>query len=199
MVMQFQPDEPMHLRYAVAHDFLEPEAGWEMVTISRLVNAFFRWEFNSCECLVRGEGVHPIDYANASPDVALTSLHYYFPWAMETLVKWCAFCAVTGRQLAIDQDKRAYFDIGDRDDLTYDEKLREYRRLADEYFQVDEYAEFCAASLPTLREITLDYFGGPEFDALLVETVGATFPAHEHEAMVARHRGLVGAWVKDQT
>ena len=88
-----------------------------MVTISRLVNAFFRWEFNSCECLVLGEGVHPIDYANASPDVALTSLHYYFPWAMETLVKWCAFCAVTGRRPAIDQDKRVYFDIGDRDDL----------------------------------------------------------------------------------
>ena len=142
--------------------------------------------------------MHPIDYANASPDVALTSLHYYFPWAMETLVKWCAFCAVTGRQPAIDQDKRVYFDIGDRDDLTYDEKLREYRRLADEYFQVDEYAAFCAASLPALREITLDYFAGPEFDSVLVETVGATFPAHEHEAMVARHRGLVGAWVEDQ-
>jgi hypothetical protein len=198
MVMRFEPDAPMHLRYAVAHDFLTPEAGSEIVTISRLVNAFFRWEFNSCECLVRGEGVHPIDYANASPDVALTSLHYYFPWAMETLVKWCAFCAVTGRQLAIDQDKRVYFDIGDRDDLAYEDKLRAYRRLADDYFQVDEYEEFCATSLPGLRDVTLDYFGGAEFDDLLVESVRSTFPAHEHEEMVDRHRGLVGAWVKDQ-
>ena len=105
--MSFDPDAPMHLRYRVAHDFLEPETGWEVVTISRLVNAFFRWEFNSCESLVLGTGVHPIDYANASPDVALTSLHYYFPWAMEALVKWCAFCSVTDRQLVIDQDKRA--------------------------------------------------------------------------------------------
>jgi hypothetical protein len=89
MVMKFQPDLPMHDRYAVAHDFLSPELGDEVLTISRLVNAFFRWEFNSCECLVRGDEVHPIDYANASPDVALTSLHYYFPWAIKTLLKWC--------------------------------------------------------------------------------------------------------------
>ena len=59
----------MHERYAVEHDFLSAEVGWEVVTISRLVNAFFRWEFNSCENLIRGAEVHPIDYANASPDV----------------------------------------------------------------------------------------------------------------------------------
>ena len=52
--MHFDPDAPMHLRYEVEHDFLTPEIGWEVVTISRLVNAFFRWEFNSCESLVRG-------------------------------------------------------------------------------------------------------------------------------------------------
>ena len=44
----------------------------------------------------------------------------------------------------------------------------------------------------------VDYFGGPEFDALLVETVGATFPAHEHEQFVAHYRGLVGAWVRER-
>ena len=98
MVMKFRPDKPMHDRYEVAHDFLTPELGDEVLTISRLVNAFFHWEFNSCECLVRGDQVHPIDYANASPDVALTSLHYYFPWAMKALLKWCTFCLVTGRR-----------------------------------------------------------------------------------------------------
>ena len=55
MVMQFQPDQPMHLRYAVDHDFLSPDAGLEVVTIGKLVNAFFRWEFNSCETLVKGD------------------------------------------------------------------------------------------------------------------------------------------------
>jgi hypothetical protein len=198
MVMHFEPDEPMHLRYEVDHDFLDARTGSEVVTISRLVNAFFRWDFNSCENLVRGREVHPIDYANASPDVALTSLHYYFPWAIETLVKWCVFCLATGRRMSIDQDMRRYYAVGDRDDLTYEEKLAEYRAMVDEHFEVERYTEFCARSLPAARELSLEYFDGPAFDGLLIDSVRATFPAHEHEAMVARHRGLLGAWVQDQ-
>ena len=54
MVMDFRPDEPMHNRYAVTHDFLSPSAGKQAVAISRIVNAFFHWEFNSCEMLVEG-------------------------------------------------------------------------------------------------------------------------------------------------
>ena len=198
MSMHFDPDAPMHERYSVQHGFLTPEVGREVVTISRLVNAFFRWEFNSCETLVKGDDVHPIDYANASPDVALTSLHYYFPWAIKTLVKWCAFCIATDRRMRISQNTREYFSIGDRDDLSYEEKLEEYRELADAFLQVAEYEEFCAKQLGRLDEIAVEYFGGLEFDRLLVDAVSATFPAHEHEAMVERHRGLVGAWVSDQ-
>jgi hypothetical protein len=52
--------------------------------------------------------VFPIDYANASPDVALTSLHYYFPWAMTALVRWCAFCVAEGRRMSIDVDPVRY-------------------------------------------------------------------------------------------
>jgi hypothetical protein len=33
---------------------------------------------------------------------------------------------------------------------------------------------------------------------LLVDSVTSVFPAHEHEAMIDRHRGLLGAWVRDQ-
>jgi hypothetical protein len=197
-VMRFEPDNPMHERYQVEHDFLTPELGWEVVTISRLVNAFFRWEFNSCESLIRGGEAFPIDYANASPDVAITSLHYYFPWAMEALVRWCVFCTVTGRRMRIDQDKRTYFEIGDRDDLSYEDKLREYRRLADEYFQVEEYEAFSAEQLPSLHESVVEYVESPAFDALLVDTVRAVFPEHEHEQMIERHRGLTGAWARDQ-
>jgi hypothetical protein len=198
MSMHFDPGAPMHERYSVQHEFLSAEVGREVITISRLVNAFFRWEFNSCETLVKGTEVHPIDYANASPDVALTSLHYYFPWAIKTLVKWCAFCVATERRMRISQNTRDYFAIGDRDELSYAEKLEEYRTLVDSYLQVDEYEDFCARELSYLDDLALSYFASDEFDRLLVDTVTSIFPEHEHESMIERHRGLVGAWVGDQ-
>jgi hypothetical protein len=198
MVMKFDADQPMHARYSVAHDFLDAATGEEAVTIGRLVNAFFRWEFNSCETLVKDGVVYPIDYANACPDVAITSLHYYFPWAMKALVKWSVFCLATGRRPRYDLETRRFFDIADREDLSYDEKLRAYRALADGYFDVDRYAEFCARSLGHLDEIVLDWVRGPDFDRLLVDTVRATFPPHEHDHFIAHYRGLLGLWARDE-
>jgi len=199
MVMRFDPGQPMHDRYRVEHGFLEPDTGAEVVTISRVVNAFFRWEFNSCEMLVKNGDVFPIDYANACPDVAVTSLHYYFPWAMRALVKWTVFCLATGRQPRTDLDTRSYFDVGKRDDLDYRQKLAEYRRLADAYFDVDAYHEFCAAQLPDIDRRVLDWTSGPAFDQLLVDTVTSTYPAHEHERFIAHIRGLVALWVQDES
>src|SRR5882757_6278033 len=126
MVMKFQPDKPMHERYAVEHDFLAPDAGLEVVTIGKLVNAFFKWEFNSCETLVKGGEVYPIDYANACPDVALTSLHYYFA-------------------------------VADEPGMSYGERLGEYRKLADAYFDTGRYQDFCATQLARLDQLVLDW------------------------------------------
>jgi hypothetical protein len=198
MVMKFDPDQPMHARYSVDHSFLDASLGEEVTTIGRLVNAFFRWEFNSCETLIRGNDVFPIDYANACPDVAITSLHYYFPWAMKALVKWSVFCTATGRRARYDLDTRRYFDIGDRDDLSYAEKLAAYRALADEYFEVDRYTDFCGSRLGHLDEVVCEWVQGPDFDRILVDTVTATFPAHEHEHFIAHYRGLLGAWAADE-
>jgi hypothetical protein len=198
MVMRFRPDRPLHDRYAVDHDFLGAKVGEEVVTIGHLVNAFFRWEFNSCECLVRGDEVFPIDYANACPDIGLTSLHYYFPWAIRTLVRWCAFCVVTGRRPRLDLDPGRFFAVGDDPSLSYEEKLAAYRRLADEHFEADRYAEFCATRLGHLDEIVLDWVGSEDFDRLLVRTVRSAYPPHEHEAFVAHFRGLVGQWARER-
>jgi D-ala D-ala ligase C-terminus len=197
MVMKFRPELPMHDRYAVEHGFLDAAAGQEVVTISKVVNAFFRWEFNSCESLVRGTDVYPIDYANACPDVALTSLHYYFPWAMSALLRWTVFCVVTGRRIRLDLDTSRYFEVADRDDLSYEDKLVEYRRLADEYFDAERYADFCASRLGHVDEMVHDWVSSADFDALLVDTVRATYPQHEHERFLGHFRGLISAWVHD--
>ncbi len=198
MVMRYDPSRPMHDRYSVSHDFLTPAVGGEVVSISRLVNAFFRWELNSCEVLVRDGHVHPIDYANASPDLAITSLHYYFPWAIGALLRWSTFCLVTGRRMRIDQDIAHYLAVADRPRLDHAQRLAEYRRLADRYFELDRYQSFCARHLGHLDEVTVDYFRGPELDRILVDTVRQTFPAHEHEQFIAHFRGLIAQWCAEQ-
>jgi hypothetical protein len=199
MVMRFQPDQPMHHRYAVEHDFLSPQIGEEVVTIGRLVNAFFRWEFNSCETLVKDGEVYPIDYANACPDVALTSLHYYFPWAMKALVKWCVFALVTGRQARLDLDTDRFFAVADEAGLSYQEKLDLYRDLADAYFDSARYYDFWAGLQARLDEIVLDWVAGPDFDELLTRTVRSVYPAHEHDKFIAHLRGLMDLWVREES
>ncbi|MFN2524706.1 MAG: RimK family alpha-L-glutamate ligase [Actinomycetota bacterium] len=198
MVMHYDPDKPMHDRYQISHGFLTPELGEEVVTIGRLVNAFFLWEFNSCETIIKDEVVYPIDYANANPDIALTSLHYYFPWAIKALIKWSIFCATTGRPMRIDQETDRYFEIGDTEDLSYEEKLEGYRSITDEYFDAARYHEFCAEHLADIDEVMLEYIESDEFDRLLLETVISTFPAPEHEKFVEHYRGIMAAWAKDQ-
>jgi hypothetical protein len=189
----------MHLRYAVEHDFLSPAVGAEVVTISRLVNAFFRWEFNSCETLVSGSEVYPIDYANACPDVALTSLHYYFPWAIKALVKWCVFALVTSRRPRLDLETDRFFAIADDASVSYPDKLQAYADLADEYFTVDRYHDFCATSLANLDELVLHWVAGPDFDDLLVQTARSVYPASEHDQFIGHLRGLTGLWVSDES
>ena len=199
MVMRFQPDQPMHHRYAVDHSFLSPEVGEEVVAIGRLVNAFFRWEFNSCETLVSGGEVYPIDYANACPDVALTSLHYYFPWAMKALVKWCVFALATGRRARLDLETDRFFTVADEPATSYQEKLDVYRDLADDYFDAARYHDFWADKQPRLDEVVLGWVAGPDFDQLLIRTVKSAYPAHEHDQFIAHLRGLMDLWVREET
>ncbi|GLY95044.1 hypothetical protein [Actinoplanes sp. NBRC 103695] len=197
MVMKFRPELPMYDRYAVEHDFLTPETGDEVITISRLINAFFRWEFNSCESLVKGSEVYPIDYANACPDVAVTSLHYYFPWAMSALLRWTVFCVVTGRKPRLDMNTADYFAIGDDPGLSYAEKLSGYRRLADDYFEVEKYQDFCARHLSHVDEMVYDWVSSPDFRTLLDDTVRSTFPEAERDRFRGHFGGLMDAWVRD--
>jgi hypothetical protein len=170
-----------------------------VVTIGRTVNAFFRWEFNSCETAVKDGQAYPIDYANASPDIALVSLHYYFPWAIESLVAWCIFCTVSGRaSLRLEPITRDYFEVGDRDDLTYEQKIERYADLANLYFQVDQFAEFRDEALPHLPELMVDYVESPEFDELVVSSIRLEVEPERHVVLIERCRRLTREWAADQ-
>ena len=143
--------------------------------------------------------MHPIDYANASPDVALTSLHYYFPWAIKTLLKWCTFCTVTGRRPPLDLDTRRYFEIGDREDLSYEEKLAGYRGLIDDYFETDRYREFCDSHLSHVDELMLDWVSSSDFDAPAPRhRPGDVSRPTSRSASSPTCVGCVGQWVSEQ-
>jgi hypothetical protein len=196
-VMQYDPSAHGNYRYIAGSGFLEPELEAEVAALSRLVNAFFRWEFNSCEVIVKDGNAHPIDYANASPDIALASLHYYFPWAIRALVSWCLFCAVTGRHMRINQSTRDYFAIGDDEGLSYDEKLQRYSALADSYFQTGQFEAFCAEALPDLDDVMLEYVGSSEFDEVVVSSMRAEVEPERQEEMIERSRASLAAWAAD--
>lgn len=198
MTVRYEPLRPLHDRYHIDHDFLSASLGREVGIISRLVNAFFLWELNSCETIVKGGEARPIDYANACPDLSIVSLHYYFPWAIKTLAKWCIFCVVARRRMRIDQDTRRYFAIGDDPELSYEDKLVRYGELADSYFDAEQYHEFCSEQLAHVDEIMVELVESDEFDRIVVDTVTSAFPAHEHEHFIAHYRGLLGAWAGDQ-
>lgn len=191
--LKYDPARPMHDRYQIDHGFLSAEKGSEARAITKTINAFFRWDFNSCEAILKDGVLSPIDFANACPDIALTSLHYYFPWAIKALLAWSIFCVVTGRKPRITMDIEKYFAVADSD-RSYTEKLAAYEALADQHFETDRFREFQEKHLAGLDEAMWQYVRSTEFDELLIHTVRTTFPAHEHDRFIAHYRGLLQHW-----
>lgn len=189
-IMRYRPDRPQHERYETRLDFLPPHLNDEILKISRLINAYFRWEFNSCETIVKDGVAYPIDYANATPDVAITSLHMHFPWAMTALLKWSVFCAATNRLMSLALDHRTFFKIADRSDLSYEQKLQLYFNLTQTYLETEKFEEFCDHHLSHIDEVAQEYFASPEFDVLLLATISETFPNHERDHFVSHYRQL---------
>jgi len=198
-VMRYLPDKPQHERYATDVAGVSEAHLDEVAATNRLINAFFRWEFNSCEVILKDGVLSPIDYANACPDVALASLHVHFPWAMTALVKWCVFCAVAGRKMNINMDVRDYFDIADADGGTHEEKFAKLRAMSDRYYDTDRFEEFCAAHLSHIDDAAHSYFTSGEFDELLVRTMISTFQPHEHDHYVWHYRQLMQRWAGEQS
>jgi len=194
-VMKYDAGAPLHDRYKVAFDFVSAEEAETLAKMCLTINAFFGWDFNSCETL-RREGVfHPIDFANACPDSQVTSLHYHFPWLVKAKLKWALFVAATRRRMRWNLDWRPYFEIADGD-APFAEKLDGYAKLAEAHFESDRFTEFCATHLPHLDEVAHEFFGSDEAKDAVRRKVEALFPAHEHEQFTEHFWGLVQFWRK---
>jgi hypothetical protein len=100
--------------------------------------------------------------------------------------------------MQINQNTRDYFEIGDRADIVYEEKLERYGQLADAYFQAEEFEDFRATVLPHLDELVVEYVGNPEFDDLLVHSIRLEVEPERQEEVIERCRRLVQQWAADQ-
>ncbi len=195
-IMPYDPGAPLHDRYRVAFNALDADEWSVMTDMALTINGFFGWDFNSCEALRNAEGVfQPIDFANACPDAQVTSLHYYFPWLVKSLLRWSIFCAVTGRRMRQTLDWEPFYEVAARD-LPYRERLAAYADITRERMEADRFAEFCETHLGHLDEVAWEFFGTEECKQIIRAKVESMFPAHEVDEFTEHFWGLIQFWRK---
>lgn len=196
-IVKYDPSAPLHDRYQVDFFFADGEE-WSLLQDTTLtINAFFGWDFNSCEALRRDGVFHPIDFANACPDFQVTSLHYHFPEMVKNMIRWSIFCAATGRKKSPNLDWEPFFAIAKKD-LPYRERLREYAAIANERMETERFVEFCHEHLGHLNEVVWDFFGSDMARSIVRAKVDALFPEHEVERFTEHFWGMIQFWRKTE-
>lgn len=191
--VSYDPDAPLHNRYRMDTDFLSMNDQNHLAQMTMVINAFFGWDFNSCESLRSGGVWYPIDFANACPDSQVTSLHFHFPWLIKANLRWAIFCAATQRKLQTDLNWRAYFDIAD-EDKPFEEKLADYSNLAMQRFDAERFEEFCAQHLGDLDAIAHEFFGSEIVREAVRQKVTALYPEHEIEEFTELFWNRIQLW-----
>ena len=179
-VINYDPDAPLHDRYRTDIDFLKAEDAQVIEDITLTINAFFGWDFNSCEALLKNHEWYPIDFANACPDSQVTSLHYHFPWLIKANLRWALFCAASRRRVRRNLDWAPYFEIADEPG-EWREKLPRYAALAREHFELKAFEDFCATHLGHLDAVADEFFASPVALDAVRQKVEALYPTHEIE------------------
>jgi hypothetical protein len=191
--VNYDPGAPLHDRYRMDYDFLPPEQAQRLADTTLVINAFFGWDFNSCEGLRQEGNWHLIDFANACPDSQVTSLHYHFPWLIKANLRWSIFCAATDRTMKTDLDWHEYFAIADQD-IPFEEKLQGYVELARNHFNVDAFEDFCDTHLSQLDEVADEFFTSEIVHDAIRQKVTSLFPAHEIDSFTELFWNRVQDW-----
>jgi hypothetical protein len=197
-VVRYEPDKPLHERYQVDFEFVDEDEWKQLRDMTLTINAFFGWDFNSCEALRREGRFHAIDFANPCPDSQVTSLHYHFPWIVKANIRWSVFCAATRRAMRMNQDWQPFWDIA-AEDLQYRERLSRYGALAEEILEAERFEEFCSRHLAHLDEVAWEFFGTDEARAAVRKKVEAKFPEHEWDRFTEHFWGLIQFWRKTES
>ena len=195
-IVRYDPTAPLHDRYTMDRGFVTKEETEILRDTTLTINAFFGWDYNSCEALHKDGTWYPIDFANPCPDSQVTSLHYHFPWMVMANIRWSLFCAVTKRPMRRNLNWEPFYKVAKRD-IPYREKLREYGKLADAHFDTAKFEEFNAKYLGHLDEIVLKFFTTDVAKEAVRIKVAALFPAHEVDAFTELFWKRIGAWRQD--
>lgn len=192
-IVKYDPTAPLHERYRVDYGFINSDEALYLQQQGLTINAFFGWDFNSCESLRKDGVFYPIDFANACPDSQVTSLHYHFPWLVKALLRWSIFCAVTRRKMRQTLDWEPFYEI-QRRGLPLREALAEYAKIAHARFETERFEEFCHQHLGHLDEVAWEFFGTETAKKAVRLKVEALFPAHEHGIFTEHFWELVQTW-----
>ena len=197
-IVNYDPSAPLHDRYRLDTDFL-PAADVQILRDMTLtINTFFDWDFNSCEALRKDSTWHPIDFANACPDSQVTSLHYHFPWLIKANLRWSIFCAATKRRMRRNLDWRPYYDVADTPDMTPQERLQAYAKIARERLDTARFEEFCSQHLAHLDELAYEFFGSDAAKSAVRQKVEHLFPAHEIEEFTELFWSRIQLWRRQE-
>jgi hypothetical protein len=196
-LIRYDPSAPLHERYRVDGGFVTATEHETLRRMGLTINAFFGWDFNSCECLRRDGVFHPIDFANPCPDSQVTSLHYHFPWVVLAQMRWALFCAATRRRMRRTLDWDPFYRARERES-TFEARLEAYAAIADEHFETDRFREFCARHLPHLDEVAVEFFGTDVAKDAVRQKVQSLFPAHEVDSFTELFWSRVQDWRRDE-
>ncbi len=193
-VVRYDPKAPHHDRYTQArpHEFLKGDDASIIEGTTLIINAFFGWDFNSCELLYQEGTWYPIDFANPCPDSQVSSLHYHFPWVIEANVRWALFAAATGRRVKrIDWDE---YILKVDPEMTLLERIDALMPSVHARFDTDAFGEFCERHLPHLHAVTHEWFGTDAAREAVRRKVAAVFPPHEVDEFTEIFFGRIQTW-----
>ena len=191
--VNYDPAAPLHDRYQMDIDFLSEKDQEHLAKTTMVINAFFGWDFNSCESL-RGNGIwHPIDFANACPDSQVSSLHYHFPWLIKANLRWSIFCAATQRRMNMDLGWHEYYKIAEQD-IPFEDKLDQYYEIAMRRFDAGGFEAFCDEHLGHLDEVANEFFGSQVVKDAIRKKVTSLYPEHEIEEFTELFWNRVQKW-----
>ena len=177
-------------------DFVTDDEAQLLRDITLTINAFFGWDFNSCEAL-RKDGVwYPIDFANPCPDSQVTSLHYHFPWLVKANLALVDL--LRGRpsgRCARTLDWEPFYEIAAARPAVSREARAPTRRSPTSASRPRAFEEFCAKHLGAPRRGRLGVLRHADArkDAVRAEGRGAVPRARGravHRAVLEAHPGV---------